>query len=491
MLAALIAIPLLGGLLALAAGRVHPNAARWTALLALAADFVLLVTVWQGGAVDGPWLAEWQTPWIPDLGVSVHLGLDGLSAVLVALTLVLGLLAVGASWTAIEEKVGFFHLNLLWVLGGIVGVFLALDLFVFYLFWELMLVPMYLLIGIWGHEHRVYAATKFFLFTQASGLLMFGAIVALAFLHRDATGAPSFDYEDLMGTTFPPAGAFWCMMGFVAAFVVKLPAVPFHTWLPDAHGEAPTAGSVILAGLLLKTGAYGLLRFALPLFPEASADIAPAMTALGAAGVLYGAVQAFGQTDLKRLIAYTSVSHMGFVLLGVYAALLAGANAHLLHQGVVFQMVAHGLATGGLFVLAGMLIERTHTRDLGHFGRLWTVAPRMGAAGLVLAMAALGLPGLASFVAEFVILLGAWQAAPVATAFAVGGMVLATVYALRFFQRTFHGSPAEPWTFPDLTAREVLVLGVMIALLVWLGLNPQPVFDAVAPTLARLAGGAP
>jgi NADH-quinone oxidoreductase subunit M len=288
--------------------------------------------------------------------------MDGLSLLLVLLTVLLGLMAVVASWSEIRERVGFFHFNLLWVLAGIVGVFLALDLFLFYVFWEMMLVPMYFLIGIWGHESRIYAAIKFFIFTQASSLLMLLAIVTLFFLHHQQFGVYTFDYIALLGTPLGPGMAMWLMLGFFVAFAVKLPVVPFHTWLPDAHTEAPTAGSVILAGLLLKTGAYGLLRFVVPLFPEAARAFAPAAMVLGVIGILYGAVLAFAQTDLKRLVAYTSISHLGFVVLGIFAW-----NEWAL-QGAVMQMICHGLSTGALFILVGALQERLQTRDMGRMG---------------------------------------------------------------------------------------------------------------------------
>jgi NADH-quinone oxidoreductase subunit M len=284
--------------------------------------------------------------------------------------------------------VGLFHLNLMLVLAGVTGVFLALDLFLFYFFWELMLVPMYFLIDLWGHENRHYAAIKFFLFTQLSGLLMLLAILGLHFLHKEATGEATFDYTKLLHTPMGSTAQMLLMLGFFGAFAVKLPAVPFHTWLPDAHTEAPTAGSVILAGLLLKTGAYGMIRFVVPLFPEAAAVFAPIAMTVGVIGIVYGAILAFAQTDLKRLVAYTSVSHLGFVLLGIFVW------NKLALQGAVMQMICHGLSTGALFIIVGELQDRIHTRDMRRMGGLWTVAPRMGAVAMFFAMASLGLPGL-------------------------------------------------------------------------------------------------
>ena len=324
-LVALIVILLAGGLLAWVLERWGAHWARWTAVVALGIDLILGLLLWvqhQGrvGLVEpGAWLAAVQWPWIPQFGISVHLAIDGLSLLLVLLTFFLGLMAVAGSWSEVQTRVGFFHFNLLWVLAGIVGVFLALELVLVYFFWEMMLIPMYFLIIVWGHEHRVYAAVKFFLFTQLSGLLMLVAIVALYFIHGRQAGTFTFEYTDLLGTALSPRTAMLLLLGFVAAFAVKLPAVPVHTWLPDAHTEAPTAGSVVLAGLMLKTGAYGLLRFAVPLFPDAAFDLAPVAMVLAVVGILYGALLAFSQTDLKRMVAYTSVSHMGFVLLAVFA----------------------------------------------------------------------------------------------------------------------------------------------------------------------------
>jgi NADH-quinone oxidoreductase subunit M len=368
----------------------------------------------------------------------------------------------------------------------------ALDLFLLAFCWELMLVPMAFLIAIWGHGDRWRAAVKFFLFTQASGLLMLLAILALVFRYAQTTGAPSFDYVDLLHAPVAGGAGMLLMLGFFVAFAVKLPVVPLHTWLPDAHTQAPTAGSVVLAGLMLKTGAYGLLRFAVPLFPEAAAHFAPVARAIGAVGVVYGGLLAYSQTDLKRLVAYTSVSHLGFVLLGVYA--LTG----LAQRGAVVQMIAHGLSTGGLFMLVGMIQERTGTRELAQLGGLWRSAPRLGGVGLVLAMASLGLPGLANFVAEFLVLLGAWPVDPLATVIAAGGLVVAAIYALRLVQRTFHGEMVREGTVPDLNGREIAIFAVAIAILLWLGLFPQPLLDAagtvvghagVAAAAGMVAGG--
>ncbi len=497
MLALFVAVPLILGLAAWAAGRASPLASRWLALAANGFNLLLAAAIWlasagvvslPGVSAGGyPWLAEASAAWMPGLGISFSLAVDGLSLALLALTALLGVMSVLASWKGIQDRVGFFHFNLSLVLAGVNGVFLATDLFLFAFSWELMLIPMYFLIDIWGHENRHRAAVKFFIFTQIGGLLMLVAIIGLAVAHYLAAGSWTFSYADLLGTPLSPVVSMLLMLGFFAAFAVKLPAFPVHTWLPDAHTEAPTAGSVILAGLLLKTGGYGLIRFAVPLFPDASRAFAPVAMALAVAGILYGGVMAFSQTDMKRLVAYTSVSHLGFVLLGVYAFTPRALT------GAALQMISHGISTGATFILVGVLQERIHTRDLNRMGGLWAQAPRMGAAALVLAMALVGLPGLVNFVSEFLVLLGTWETSRLAAILAAVGLVVAMVYAMRFFQAAFHGEQREKWTFGDLSAREAGVLFVMIGLLVLLGLYPQPVLGLFERTLggvlAAVGGG--
>ncbi len=471
----LIVVPLLGGALAALAGRRSARMPRWVALAALLTGLGLSLALWAGGA-PGPWLAEVDVPWLPALGIRFHLAADGLSLLLLVLTFLLGAVSVLASWREVRESVGFFHWNLCWVLAGVAAVFLALDLFLFYFAWELMLVPMYFLIAIWGHERRVFAAVKFFLFTQLSGLLMLLAILGLAFAHRRATGTFTFEYRDLLGTPLPGAAAGWMMAGFFVAFAVKLPMFPFHPWLPDAHTQAPTAGSVILAGLMLKTGAYGMIRFVLPLFPAAARQLAPWAMGLGVVGILYGAVLAFAQTDLKRLVAYTSVSHLGFVLLGIFS------GDPLALSGAVLEMICHGLSTGALFVVVGQLQERLHTREVGRMGGLWDTAPRLSGAGLFFALASLGLPGLGNFVAEFLVLVGTWRVSAPDAVLAAVGVLASTFYALRLVQRAFHGRHVQGWSIPDLRGREVAALAPMMALLVLLGLYPRPVLDTFRPS---------
>jgi NADH-quinone oxidoreductase subunit M len=470
------------GVLAWAAASASPFLSRWIAFAAVLTDFLITLRLWirNTGTPPNSWFQELDWGWVPDFGIHFHLALDGLSLLLLMLTFGLGLVSVVASWTEITDAVGFFHLNLLWILAGIAGVFLAVDLFLFYFAWELMLVPMYFLIALWGHENRNYAAVKFFIFTQLSGLLMLIAILALYFVHHEATGVYTFEYADLLGTRMSSHAEMWIMLGFFIAFAVKLPMFLLHTWLPDAHTEAPTAGSVILAGLLLKTGAYGMLRFVVPLFPNAARTVAPAAIILGIAGILYGAIQAFGQTDLKRLVAYTSVSHLGFVLLAIFVW------NRLALQGALITMISHGISTGALFVLVGLLQERIHTRDMDRMSGLWDTAPRLSGTALFFALASLGLPGLGDFVGEFLILLGTYQWSIAAAAVATIGVLATTFYALRFVQRAFHGPNRNNWHIQDLVPREGIVMGLMIVTLLWLGIYPQPVLNMFGLALTRL-----
>lgn len=482
----MITVLMAGAVLAVLAGEWNRNVPRWIALTACATGLFMVLFLWAdpsrpGFSVTGEqWLMQFRKEWIPTFGITFHLAVDGLSLLLLALTFFLGILAVLCSWEEIRQRTGFYYFNLLWILAGVAGVFMAMDLFLFYFFWEVMLIPMYFLIGIWGSENRVYAAYKFFIFTQASGLLMFLAILGLYFIHGRNTGVYTFGYFELVNTVIPFKAAVWLMSGFMIAFAVKLPVFPFHTWLPDAHGEAPTAGSLILAGLLLKTGAYGMLRFVVPLFPEVVQEAAVPAMVLGVAGIIYGAVMAYSQTDLKRLVAFTSVSHMGFVITGIFAL------NELALQGVVMQLVTHALSTGALFLMAGMIKERLHTRDIEQMGGLWSSMPRMGAIGLVFAMASLGLPGLGNFVAEFLILLGVFQAQPWITVVAASGLIFSAVYSLRIVAKIFLGRREATEAVPDLSFREMLIMASLTVSVVWLGLFPQPVIDTARPAITEL-----
>jgi NADH-quinone oxidoreductase subunit M len=487
MLLWLLLVPFVGGLLCWRLERFGIRLVRWVAVGTMFIVLAFAVELWltgdysltllrSAGDPAGRWMEQFSVSWIPRLGIRFGLGLDGLSLLLIGLTALLGLTAVACSWREIKRHVGFFHLNLMWTLGGVIGVFLATDLFLFFLFWEVMLVPMFFLIALWGHNipggnGRIYAATKFFIFTQASGLVMLVAILALVFIHHQATGILTFSYSALLHTPMSARTEFWIMLGFFVAFAVKLPVVPLHSWLPDAHSQAPTAGSVVLAGVLLKTAAYGLLRFLLPLFPHASVEFAPIAMWLGVFGIVYGAVCAFGQNDIKRLVAYTSISHMGFILVGVYA----GTQVAL--QGVMIQMLSHGISSGGLFILCGELYERLHTHDLRKMGGLWARFSCLPPIALFFTVASLGLPGLGNFLGEFLILLGTFKMHPGVTVAAAGGLILSAVYSLNLMQRAFQGKPSGGDDLQDLNRREIATLGALMAFLIWLGLYPQPILN--------------
>ncbi len=478
-------MPLAGGLAAWISGRWSDLWPRWISLGTALLHMLLLLVTWgvffsRIETGQGGWPMAYKQPWIPQLGISFHLAVDGLSLLLLLLASFLTVLAVLTSWRSVTRSVGFFHFNLLLILTALSGVFIAFDLFLFFAFWEISLLPLYFLIGIWGYENRVHATTKFFIITQGSGLLMLLAILGLVVTHWQSTGVMTFDYLDLVGTPTSDATARWLMLGFFIAFAVKLPVVPFHTWLPDAHTQAPTAGSVALAGLVLKIGAYGMLRFVFPLFPQAAADFTVIAMTLAVAGILYGALLALGQTDLKRMVAYTSISHMGFVLLGIFAW------NDLALQGAVIIMLSHGFSAGALFMMVGDLQHRTHTRDLSRFGGLWATMPRMGGVGLFFAMASLGLPGLASFVGEFLVLMGAFQVNVPLTVLASVGLVAATAYSLWMIQKVYYGANPEDWRLDDASGREMAIMTSLIGATLWLGLYPQPVLTTSGHALAQM-----
>ncbi len=483
----LLIIPFVGGALCWAMQRFAAERVRYVALTTTALTLALAVVLWLTGDysqtllpsighLHGHWVQQVSVPWIARLGIRFSLGLDGLSLLLVTLTGLLGVLAVACSWREGQSNAGLFYMNLLCNLGGVIGVFLATDLFLFFLFWEVMLVPMFFLIALWGHDipegrPRLYAALKFFIFTQSAGLVMLVAILALVFLHYRVSGVLTFNYSDLLATPMGSRTGFWIMLGFFFGLAVKLPIVPLHSWLPDAHAQAPTAGSVILAGVLLKTAAYGLLRYLLPLFPGAAAQLAPIAMWLGVLGIVYGAVCAFGQNDIKRLVAYTSISHMGFIVLGVFA----GTEEAL--QGVMMQILAHGISAAGLFILCGELYERLDTRDLRQMGGLWARFSQLPQFGLFFVLASLGLPGLGNFLGEFLVLLGTFETHPAVAVVGAAGLVLSAVYSLILMQRAFYGQPATDAPIRDLDRREFAILSTLMAVMIWLGLYPRTFFD--------------
>ncbi|HEX7393503.1 MAG TPA: NADH-quinone oxidoreductase subunit M [Anaerolineaceae bacterium] len=478
--------PLLGVLiLALIPGE-RKNAIRWAAFVTTLVTFVLSLWVLfqQFNPAVGTLQLKLDQPWVNLGGVEIRLqmGVDGLSMLMVLLTTFLTPLAILSTWSAVTERVKGFMIFFLLMEVGMLGVFLALDLVLFYIFWEFTLVPMYFLIGIYGHERRIYAAVKFFLFTMAGSILMLLGILYIGLQAR------TFSYETLLANRQVFLGVSqWLFLGFGLAFAIKVPLFPLHTWLPDAHVEAPAAGSVILAGVLLKMGCYGFLRFNLPLFPEASVYFAPLMAVLAVIGILYGAAVAFSQKDLKKMVAYSSVSHLGFVILGIFALTSQSVS------GAILQMVNHGLSTGALFLIVGMLYERRHTRELAAFGGLWKVVPVLAAVSLVVTLSSMGLPGLNGFVGEFTILAGSFLpssalGSPWYAGIATLGVILAAVYLLVMFEKVFLGpvTQLETQTMADLNWREIIILGTILVVIFWIGLYPKFFFDLMNPTVDNL-----
>jgi NADH-quinone oxidoreductase subunit M len=408
--------------------------------------------------------------WIPNLGVGYHVGIDGISLLLVLLTTLITPVALASAWSSVDDRVKEFVVTLLVLETGMIGVFVSLDLFLFYVFWEAMLIPMYFIIGVWGGGRRIYAAVKFVLYTMVGSVLMLVAILFLYYQHGAATGSFTFDLPTVVRWVIPPGtGQTLMFLAFALAFAIKVPMFPFHTWLPDAHVEAPTAGSVILAGVLLKMGTYGFLRFCLPLFPDASLAFGPLVFALAIVGIVYGAWVSTVQPDLKKLVAYSSVSHLGFVMLGIFTLTSQGV------VGSILQMVSHGLSTGALFLLVGMIYERRHTRLIADFGGLWAVIPAFSAIFMIAVLSSVGLPGLNGFVGEFLILVGAFQVDRTLAALATTGIIFAAVYLLWMYQRVIFGEVTHPdnRTLTDLSVREWAVIVPVMVFIVWIGVYPS------------------
>ena len=410
-----------------------------------------------------------KAPWIPQYGISYHVGVDGISLWLLMLTTFLMPITILSTYTSVEKHVKEFMIFMLVLEVGMVGVFLAIDLFLFYVFWETVLIPMYFLIGVWGSDRRIYSAIKFFLYTFAGSVLMLVAIIALYFHHYEVTGLYSTDLLAMYALTIPVKLQFWMFAAFALAFAFKVPMFPFHTWLPDAHVDAPTAGSVILAAVLLKMGTYGFLRFAIPLFPVAAMDLTPLIATLAVIGIIYGALVAMVQKDIKKLVAYSSVAHLGFVMLGLFAFNIQGI------EGGILQMVNHGISTGALFLLVGILYERRHTRLISEYGGLSKVLPLYAACFMIITLSSIGLPGMNGFVGEFLIMVGAFKPMRALTVVAASGVIFAAVYMLWMFQRVMFGTITNEKNrhLPDMNAREVAYMLPLLVFVFWIGVYPQ------------------
>ncbi|HEY7163440.1 MAG TPA: NADH-quinone oxidoreductase subunit M [Candidatus Binatia bacterium] len=479
-LSLLLVIPGLGALTLIFVPRHSKGVLFTTAFLATAIGFLWsLKILYEFDGSRGEMQLLERIPWMPAYGINYIVGVDGISLFLVLLTTLLMPLAILASWT-IHERVKEYLFFMLLLEIGMLGAFIALDLFLFYVFWEVMLVPMYFIIGVWGGTRRIYAALKFVVYTMAGSLLMLVAIIYLATRHSQLTQLLTFDLLQIYNTHLPFREQWLLFLAFALSFAIKVPIFPFHTWLPDAHVEAPTAGSVILAGVLLKLGTYGFLRFAMPLFPDAALAAAPVFIALAVIGIIYGAVVAMMQADIKKLVAYSSVSHLGLVMLGLFALNLQGL------QGSIYQMLNHGLSTGALFLLVGMIYDRRHTRLIEDFGGLWKQVPIFSVLFLVVMFSSIGLPGLNGFIGEFLILLGAFQATPPwTTAFATTGVILGAIYMLWMYRRVIFGplTNAENQKLHDLNGRELSLIAPVVALIIVMGLYPQPFLTRMKPSI--------
>jgi len=499
-------LPLVGALGLLFFNKESKQAIAWYAtIVAFLGFLVSLPLFFKYDPKGAPFQFEANHSWIPSIGVSYHVGVDGISVLLILLTTLLGFLAILSSWTAITERVKEYYVMMLLLQTGMLGVFISLDFFLFYVFWEAMLVPMYFLIGIWGGPRRLYAAIKFFLYTLAGSVLMLLGILALYFYHGSVSGNYTFDVVSLMemGRDTTPAWIAlgrWIFLAFFVGFAIKVPMFPFHTWLPDAHVEAPTAGSVILAGVLLKMGTYGFVRFSLPILPEATRHYLPWMLGLSVIGIVYGAMVAMVQKDWKKLVAYSSVSHLGFCMLGVFALNEVGL------KGGILQMINHGISTGALFLIVGLIYERRHTRQISDFGGLSRQIPIYAVFFLIMTLSSIGLPALNGFIGEFTILMGAWMipigfhlnlpftskavlfAPQIWSVLAVLGIVLGAAYMLWLYQRTMFGKLDKPenQALTDLNAREILTLAPLVVLAFWIGIYPAPFMDMLQPPVERI-----
>src|SRR5579862_234667 len=478
--------PLLGALLILLISKKNEDAIRWVANLTALVGFAISIPLWFW---FDPKVGDFQlidrAAWIPSVGAEYFLGVDGLSTLLILLTTLMGFIAVLSSWTAITERVKEYYIFLLVLQTGMLGAFMSLDFLLFFLFWEVMLVPMYFLIGIWGSANRLYSAIKFFLYTLVGSVVMLLGILALYFAYTDpATGQHTFDVTQMHSHGFDPTLQWWVFLAFFLGFAIKVPMFPFHTWLPDAHTDAPTAGSVILAAVLLKMGTYGFLRFSLPILPDATRNFVGPVALLCIIGIVYGALVALAQKDWKRLVAYSSVSHMAMVMLGMFALNPVGLT------GSIVQQLNHGISTGGLFLLVGVVYERRHTREISEYGGLSKVMPVYAAVFLLMTMSSIGLPTLNGFIGELMILQGVFVANKIWALFAGSGVVLGAAYMLYLYQRTMFGRIENPKNerLQDLSHREFATFAPLLVLAVWMGLYPAPFLRRLEMSVRHIVG---
>ncbi|OFW29769.1 MAG: NADH dehydrogenase [Acidobacteria bacterium RIFCSPLOWO2_02_FULL_65_29] len=475
--------PLAGALVLLFVNKQNENAIKWIANIVAFVGFAISVPLWFWLNPQSPdFQFVERAPWIPSIGAEYFLGIDGFAALLILLTTMMGSIAVLSSWSAITERVKEYYIFLLVLQTGMLGAFMALDFLLFFLFWEVMLVPMYFLIGIWGSSNRLYSAIKFFLYTLVGSVVMLLGILALYFHGHTVTGVYSFDVTQYQGMNLPFDLQWWIFLSFFLGFAIKVPMFPFHTWLPDAHTDAPTAGSVILAAVLLKMGTYGFLRFSLPILPEASRHFVPMIVTLSAIGIVYGALVALAQKDWKRLVAYSSVSHMALVMLGMFALNPVGIT------GSIIQQLNHGISTGALFLIVGIVYERRHTREISEYGGLSKVMPVYAAVFLVMTMSSIGLPTLNGFIGEILILQGVFVANKAWAVIAASGIVLGAAYMLYLYQRTMFGKVENPKneTLADLSGREFATFAPLIILAVWIGIYPKPFLDRISTSVNRV-----
>ena len=483
LLSLILLVPLVGAIILLFVDRHRDDTIRWIANIVASLGFLVSLPLWFWYDSANPdWQFVERAPWIPSIGAEYFLGVDGFSSLLVLLTTLMGMIAILSSWTAITERVKEYYIFLLVLQTGMIGAFITLDFLLFFLFWEVMLVPMYFLIGIWGSDNRLYSAIKFFLYTLVGSVVMLLGILAVYFYQYSVTGVYTFDVTQFHELNMPVDLQWWVFLAFFLGFAVKVPMFPFHTWLPDAHTDAPTAGSVILAAVLLKMGTYGFIRFSLPILPDATVSFVPLIAGLSIVGIIYGALVALSQSDWKRLVAYSSVSHMGLVMLGMFALTPVGIT------GSIVQQINHGISTGALFLIVGIVYERRHTREISEYGGLSKTMPVYAAVFLIMTMSSIGLPTLNGFIGEILILQGIFVVSKWWAAVAATGIVLGAAYMLWLYQRTMFGTIDNPKNegLADLNVRELATFVPLIILAVWIGLYPSPFLRRLETSVERV-----